>query len=147
VYTGGLNYFVFDAAHAVALHGQSRSTATFEIDEDILLRMFNELQQKNQLVQIVTEYAEQFQEALYGREDEGHEAIAYINENMAYFEVAYITNEQTSADRVIQVKLRREEGDSMVTIPVVSNMLEPLSYPLLNPYGELQWGAGKFVCC
>jgi hypothetical protein len=141
---------VFDAVQAVALHGESRTTSSFKIDKKQLIRLYKRMKEINVIAKTVVRFASTFKAIMAGEiGTDIDEVVATINESMTYFEVAYITNNEVTADREIQLCIkvpamigvpRRQHTQ---TIPVTSDLLEPIGYPILFPEGSKGWGEGK----
>ena len=68
----------------------------------------------------------------------GPEVVAQLVDRVPFLEVASITSDTETRDRVIRVKLR-DGGDR--TFDMSSHQMEPLCYPVLFPNAEAGWGA------
>jgi hypothetical protein len=58
---------------------------------------------------------------------------------MSYLEIAQITSDAATGDRVVRYKLKGSKRQT-VTIDSTSSLMEPLCYPILFNYGENGWG-------
>jgi hypothetical protein len=58
---------------------------------------------------------------------------------MQFLEVAQITSDAETGDRVVRYKLKGKKGETK-TIDATSPLMEPLCYPILFNRGEQGWG-------
>jgi hypothetical protein len=65
------------------------------------------------------------------------ELRATINVRTSVFDIAAITSDATTGERILTYKLKNCNKASYISH--CSKYLEPLSYPLLFPYGENGW--------
>ena len=63
--------------------------------------------------------------------------MAQLNTQTSSFDVAAITSDRTTGERTLTYKLKGAHKASC--IPISHRLMEPLSYPLLFPYGEVGW--------
>jgi hypothetical protein len=64
---------------------------------------------------------------------------------MSYLEVAQITSDASSGDRVVRYKLKGSKSQTK-TIDSLSPLMEPLCYPVLFNEGEDGWGKDMKEC-
>jgi len=70
------------------------------------------------------------------------EIVPMLNLNTTTFDIASIVLEDSNRpNRRIVFHLRNEMTPSLISL--MSNIMEPLCYPLLFPYGEKGWGSNN----
>jgi len=137
-----LRYFLYDAQsdmieHGNKLNGSNSSGAFYErIIPHFLQLIYKELQEKNTLVQEIESIG------LFSRSQEininRHNMFVELNARTSHFDVAAITSDDIRGNRTLTIT--RKGSNQTSTIATTDNKLEPLSYPLLFPYGEDGWG-------
>jgi len=140
--SNGLHYFLFDAQLELLGHGDKLNVGpTGDIEykriyPEYLRTLFLELQHINVLVQEV-ERIGQF--SLNPNTDiTSSNILVDLNTRTSYFDVAAITSNDVKGNRILTI--RRKGSTTTSTIGTTDSKLEPLSYPLLFPYGEDGWG-------
>ena len=71
------------------------------------------------------------------------QVVATLNEHAQYLEVAHITSDSETNNRVMYINIRGQAGmgkGQWTHHTMKSPFVEPLCYPLLFPYGENGWG-------
>jgi len=139
--SGGLEYFTFDAGEALLAKGVSlnkESKRGEHIKATNLHKLFEELKQTNchvhdceQIGRGVTQIVDP------ANEEEVRVVIAQLNTQTSSFDVAAITSDRTTGERTLTYKLKGAHKASR--IPISHRLMEPLSYPLLFPYGKVGW--------
>jgi hypothetical protein len=136
--SGALSYFTFDMPENLQSHCASinsgMSSLKHRMDENLLLQLFCRLKEINPIAQELCGIGAAADSVNL---DDDNELYQRLNVSAQYLEVAQITNINERCNRVITVRLRGGGGS---TIPLSSNVMEPISYPLLFNYGELGWG-------
>jgi hypothetical protein len=137
--SGGLSYFIFDAQAAMLSHANLRNNGnngigTDRIDESVLMQLYDDLRTKNYLCQELLQIG---QHVIFA--ERSRHLIADINASITYFEVAQITDDAVSGNRILRIQLK--DATSTSNIHLTSGFLEPISYPLLFPYGEKGWSS------
>ena len=136
--SGGLSYFMFDAQAAMMAHANSapgnNGIGNERIDNERLMQIYTELQQKNYLCQELQQIGEHAHAA-----ENTRTLLADINQSITYFEVALIKDDSATGNRCLRVKLRGATETS--NIQLTSGFLEPVSYPIFFPHGEMGWSA------
>ena len=155
--TGGIQHFILDKYTEALMHGQSlQSTSSEKTDsaiKDAVLRAFwDTLHRSNRWVQhckVIGEAVRIINDQNYPDDDyepakEAYtpEVISQINSvsNIPHLlDVASVTDDTIIGKRVVQFKLRGD-NNSWRRIPITSEHIEPLSYPILFLAGEDGWG-------
>ena len=135
----GLNFFTFDnlancTNYASSLNnidkGYQRIIPTF------LANIFEELKTYNRICRDCEQigmYANDYMQS-----ETTVNVIATINEATSYLDVAQITSDSVSGNRIITFQRKGERHTT--TIDCTDSMWEPFSYPLLFFHGERGWG-------
>ncbi|KAJ1398675.1 hypothetical protein B484DRAFT_484083, partial [Ochromonadaceae sp. CCMP2298] len=156
---GGLQYFTFDASQTqVSQHENSIANPTSRrqanLQAHFLRQLYSELLQCNYFVQdcelVGSTIGDLAAPASY---EADIELVASINIKTNVFDIAAITSDTTTGERILTYKLK--ECAAACCIPSTSAYLEPLSYPLLFPYGEDGWCTdiskevkfSTYLCC
>jgi hypothetical protein len=130
---GGLQYFMFQAEDAVVAHTDGC------LDEEKLIPIYNSLRKMNPLCQefnyIGSTIAERFPWT-----QNLDELVATLNVSTEAVDISSITSDNLTGERIIQVV--RKGSEHSTTIHHSDCLFEPLSYPILFPYGEEGWGFG-----
>ena len=135
--TGGLYFFTYDAIQEMRLFGDSSMNQRNEHGEikhyrfypNIGTELYNEQKRINYLVRECVAQGERVRQ----------EIVPTINLSTTQFDIASIVSEDANRpNRRIIYQLRNERTPS--SIDLMSNIMEPLCYPLLFPYGEKGWG-------
>lgn len=74
----------------------------------------------------------------------GPQVTSRLENHVPFFEVAAITSDTETRNRVIKVKMR---GGKEASFGMKSRYVEPLCYPVLFPNGESGWGEGTDDYC
>jgi len=140
--SNGLHFFLFDAQLDLLGHGDKLNigpTGQVEykrIYPEYLHTLFLELQQINVLVQEIERIG------LFSLNPNtditSPNILVDLNTRTSYFDVAAITSNTVIGNRILTI--RRKGSTSTSTIGTTDSKLEPLSYPLLFPFGEDGWG-------
>lgn len=138
----GLRYFLFDAQSDMIEHGNRLNQSNTEgltyerIIPNFLKSIFNELQQINILVNEIENIGLRSRQSEFNNNN--HNMIVEINARTSHFDVAAITSDDVTGNRTLTI--RRKGSNQTSTISTTDSKLEPLSYPLLFPFGEDGWG-------
>ena len=137
----GLHYFLYDAQaslmnHSDILNQNYESDGNRRIYPEFLQMLFSELQQNNILVEDIE---------MIGRISNSFtpltnstNIVSHLITLTSHFDVAAISSIDVPGNRIL--KIHRKGSTDTNTIHTTDNKLEPLSYPLLFPYGEDGWG-------
>ena len=118
----GLSYFIFDAKAALLAHKHSIPGAVAgEINDEILLSIYEELSKINYLCQELHEIG-----------DFTQSTSPNVN-----FEVAHITSDAVTGNRCLRIALKHRPGTT--TVSLTDGLMEPLSYPIFFNRGEMGW--------
>lgn len=156
-----MQYFTFDAAQTqLEAHVESINPATqrhMKMKAAYLKTLYDEQKLTNQLVIDCELVGNVVNEADLTAEDVADaNAVtvvkAIINTKTCAFDVAAITSDATTGDRIVTYKLK--SCDKASYIPSTHELFEPLSYLLLFPCGERGWGSdiaksfpfSKYLC-
>ena len=135
-----MQYFTFDAMDSLYEHGASLNKITQNRGEHIkatyLQRISNELKEVNLLVQECEHIGHTLSNI--GQAQSVTTVVAELNTRTSAFDVAAVTSDRTTGDRTLTYKLKG--NFKATTIPTSHHLLEPLSYPILFPFGEDGWG-------
>jgi hypothetical protein len=152
---GGLEFFTFDAASLLCLYGNSLNSTTSRygqnIDEQILLRLFNELKWSNHLVQECEFIGQTTNETELIDDEACRRFISTINQQTNYFDIAAITSLSRTGNRIMKYQIKGSEYST--NIQMFDPLLEPLSYPLFFPWADGGWGINcgihftDYLCC
>jgi hypothetical protein len=140
--TSGIQFFCYDAATSLESYGDSLNDPTSRHGSNIvntnLMKIYRELQQCNQLVGECEQIGAMCSDTIM-QEGHIHELRTNINVRTNSFDVAAITSDTVSGDRIITFRLKNT--NKAKSIPCTHELLEPLCYVLLFPYGESGWGS------
>jgi len=139
---GGFQYFLYDAQAAMINHGNELNQYSGRQDSlriyiNFLQLLYAELKVINVLVNEVQKIGNEISTNQYLMGDTTN-LILNLNATTSHFDVAAISSTESSGNRVL--KIRRKGNQRTSDIQVTDSKLEPLSYPLLFPYGENGWG-------
>jgi hypothetical protein len=137
---GGLQYFTFEGSNNVNDHfanGGLSNKRKEALESAILLNIFTELKLVNPLVQDCLQIGRLAGQGTLERETIPT-MIATMNASTCAFDVAAISSDTTTGDRILTYKLK--STDKARSIPLHHKLWEALSYPLLFPFGEDGWG-------
>jgi len=118
------------ASHASRLNSKENSDDQYDtIKVDILTNIYEDMKDYNQLAQEIELAGELLtsNEQLY--ENNVPLLIATINASVTFFEVAQITSDTETRNRIITYTLKH--NNQQQAIPITDKLLEPLCYPLL----------------
>jgi len=138
----GLRYFLYDAQAEMMNHGNKLNQSNVDglayerIIPEYLQLIYNELQQLNLLVHEI-EGIGRFSRS-HENDNNRHNMLVELNSRTSHFDVAAITSDNMNGNRILTIT--RKGNNEKNTISTTDNKLEPLSYPLLFPYGEDGWG-------
>jgi hypothetical protein len=139
---GGIQYFTYDAASQMEAYTESLNTPNGQHGErtvrEYVKGIYEELKEVNELVNECEQIGIMAGNEVLSEGDARALKLA-INVKTSAFDVAAITSDATTGERVLKYKLKGERCAK--TIPSTHRLLEPLSYPLLFPYGESGWSA------
>jgi len=155
-YALGIQYFTFDALDAMLEHASTLNTIRNGVQvytrmiPEIAEGLYRELQSINTLVQ------ECHQIGLYAsltNEENSRTVRPIINGTTSFLDVAAITADRTTGNRVIRYHRKNQFYSS--DIQMTDCLMEPLCYVLLFPYGKGGWGAdmrktlrfNDYLCC
>jgi len=104
--SGGLSYFIFDAQAAMLSHANLRNNGnngigTDRIDESVLMQLYDDLRTKNYLCQELLQIGQHVNNA-----ERSRHLTADINASITYFEVAQITDDAVSGNRILRIQLK-----------------------------------------
>jgi hypothetical protein len=156
---GGLQYFTFDASQTqIAEHENSIISPTSRrqanLQTHFLQKLYTELLECNYFVQdcelVGSAIAHHSAPPSYSADIQ---LRANINIKTNVFDIAAITSDANTGERILTYKLKT--CNKAKYIPSTSEFLEPLSYPLLFPYGENGWSTDiakeipftTYLCC
>jgi len=138
---GGLNFFTFDSLANCTDYATRTLNDTAKgyqrIIPSFLANIFRELQQHNAICQEceqIGHYAED-----YMNSESTPDAFATINENTSYLDVAQVTSDAATGNRIITFQ-RKGEWRAR-SLECTDMMWEPFLYPLLFSHAERGWGA------
>ncbi|KAJ1400064.1 hypothetical protein B484DRAFT_471263, partial [Ochromonadaceae sp. CCMP2298] len=141
---GGLQYFTFDASQTQITNHENTITSPgsrqrANLQSHFLKRLYTELLQCNYFVQDCELVGSTMGAAISATPSfqADAELRASINIQTNVFDIAAITSDVTTGERILTYKLKH--CAKARCIPSTSTYLEPLSYPLLFPYGEDGW--------
>jgi len=137
----GLHYFLYDAqldmmAHADRLNINITRNNKKRVIPEFLESLFIEMQEKNILAQEVEMIGNITKHC--HTQNENQNILVELNTATSHFDVAAISSDVFGGNRVLTI--RRKGSLQTNTIHTTDSKLEPLSYPLLFPYGEDGWG-------
>jgi len=138
----GLRYFLFDAqsdmiAHGNRLNQSNTEGVTYErIIPDYLTTLYTKLQRIKILVREIENIG--ICSNTQQMTNNTHNMIVELNSRTSHFDVAAITSDDVTGNRAL--KIRRKGSNHTSNIATTDSKLEPLSYPLLLPFGEDGWG-------
>ena len=136
----GLNFFTFDSStncmqYATnTLNNESRGYQ--RIIPSFLHNIFNELKEYNIICQECEQigcFAKDYMDS-----NSTIDTIATINETTSYLDVAQITNESATGNRIIT--FQRKGKRKATSLSCTDKMWEPFVYPLLFFHAERGWG-------
>ena len=137
----GLNFFTFDSlanCTHYATNSLNNAEKGFErIIPTFLANIFDELKTHNSICRECEQigyYAKDYMSS-----SSTINVIATINETTSYLDVAQITSDAVTGNRIIT--FQRKGMHCTSTIDCTDSMWEPFSYPLLFTHGERGWGA------
>jgi hypothetical protein len=139
---GGFQYFLYDAQAAMIKHGNELNNNQVRQDNlriysSFLQQIYIELKNINILVSEVEKIGNEISTNVHLLGDTNN-FILDLNATTSHFDVAAISSTESSGNRVL--KIRRKGNQITSNIQLTDSKLEPLSYPLLFPYGENGWG-------
>jgi len=136
--TCGLYFFTYDAIQEMQVYGDRTMNQRdnqgeikhYRFYAKIGAALYHEQTQLNYLVQECVSQGERVRQ----------EVIPVLNLPTTTFDIASIVSDDASRpNRKIFFQLRNDRTTSSINL--MSNIMEPLCYPLLFPYGEKGWGA------
>lgn len=137
---GGIQYFTYDAASQMEAYTESLNTPNGRHGErtvrEYVRGIYEELKEVNELVNECEQIGIMAGNEILSEGDACTLKLS-INVKTSSFDVAAITSDSITGERVLKYKLKGERCAK--TIPSTHHLLEPLSYPLLFPYGESGW--------
>jgi len=136
----GLHYFLYDAqldliAHGDRLNKNITNNIRKRVFPEFLQSLFTELQSINILAQEIEMIGTITK---HGGTDREPNILVELNTATSHFDVAAISSNEFKGNRILTIK--RKGSQSTNTIQITDSKMEPLSYPLLFPYGEDGWG-------
>jgi hypothetical protein len=139
----GIQYSTYDAATQMETYAASLNSSTGgkhgeKTVREYLRGIYNELKEVNGLVN-ECEQIGIMAEAGVLADGGARDLKLAINVQTSAFDIAAITSDATTGERVLTYKLKG--ADKAASVPITHHLLEPLSYPLLFPYGESGWSA------
>jgi len=140
--SNGLHYFLFDAQENLLSHGEklnvgiSGEESARRIYPNFLRTLFLELQDINILVQEIERIG--YFSLDPNTDITSQNILVELNTRTSHFDVAAITSNDVTGNRILTI--RRKGSNSTSFIGTTDSKLEPISYPLLFPYGEDGWG-------
>ena len=143
----GFQYFTYEESPFVQIqtHGESLNATTARkahFQQETLKTLYHEQQAYNHFVQDCELVGDEMKRVSADFDIQNAEEItrlkAVINVKTCSFDIAAITSDTTTGDRIITYKLKN--CSKAQCIPSTHNCFEPLSYPLLFPRGEPGWG-------
>ena len=135
--TGGLYFFTYDAMQEMQSYGDRTMNTRNENGEIKHYRFYGNIGEAlyNEQVQINYLVRECVAQGNFARQ----EIMPRLNLSTTAFEIASIVSEDANRpNRRIVFQLRNEPYPSSISL--MSNLMEPLCYPIFFPYGEKGWG-------
>ena len=135
--TGGLHFFTYDAMQEMQSYGDRTMNTRNENGEIKHYRFYGNIGEAlyNEQVQINYLVRECVAQGNFARQ----EIMPRLNLSTTAFEIASIVSEDANRpNRRIVFQLRNEPYPSSISL--MSNLMEPLCYPIFFPYGEKGWG-------
>lgn len=136
---GGLQYFIFCAEEMARNHALQ-----FNLDDNILAEIFKLLNGINSFCQEcrqigtladITAYAHEYDRDIYASIEE---MTTDINVVTHHLDVSAIVSDKLDGQHVLQI--HKKNSTKTTSIHAGDSQYEPLSYPILFPYGENGWG-------
>jgi hypothetical protein len=147
--SGGLNYFTFDGLaraedHATLLNSSLTPAQREKVGMElgILKGIFNELKDVNEFVKELGWIGEGLQRTLVQTDgfvlnaQNVRELTSKLNVQTSLMEVGCILSDESQGNIVYRFNLK---GQGVQTIKSTSDVVEPLCYTLLFPFGEKGW--------
>jgi hypothetical protein len=142
-----LEYFTFNAQESLASHVNSLNGNVCQFN---LQNIYKELKLTNTLIQECEQIGIFASNSML---TDGHcrELMVTINQKTSHFDIAAVTSLQCTGNRILKYQLK--ECPESSTIPITHELLEPLCYPLLFPWGSGGWGSNcnipftDYLCC
>jgi len=123
--------------HGNELNQYGGGEQNLRIYTNFLELLYIELKSVNILVNEIETIGKEISDNEYSLGDTPN-FILSLNARTSHFDIASISSTEASANRIL--KIRRKGSSTTTTIQVTDCKLEPLSYPLLFPFGENGWG-------
>lgn len=144
---GGLEHFTYNAHETRINHLESLNGNICRYN---LEKIFHELKLTNSLVQECEQIGE-FASKSMVNEGNIRELMVSINQKTSHFDIAAVTSLNCTGNRILKYQLKGQLESS--SIPVTHELLEPLCYPILFPWGSGGWGSEStlpftdYLCC
>jgi hypothetical protein len=137
---GGIQYFLHDGRQReLSEHGRER-----QVNDATLVELFEALQQGNRLCKLYSVIGTTADSFIEERRSSGAafldvvgDLIPLLNLATEEFDISAITLDRRTGNHFLQVKQKGNGGSASVNS--LSDMYEPLAYPLLFPAGERGW--------
>ena len=140
----GINYFTFDGLEEAQQHAGMRVSGekqaeTKRLENGILTMIFNELKEGNEFVQELQWIGRGLERTI--AQNCGHdktavrELTASLNVQTSLMEVGCILSDESEGNIIFNFNVKGMKR----TINSASDVVEPLCYVLLFPYGERGW--------
>lgn len=147
----GLNFFTYDASVDLVRYAGSLNKSAKRIIEHLLLSIFEELKEVNDLVRQLQQIG-RLSNLQVNQENERN-VIAIMNSSVQDFDLAAFITDDLRGNRIMIIT--RKNLNFSTNIQCTDCKLEPISYPLLFPRGEDGWGASiraiipfpKYLAC
>ena len=126
--TGGLSFFVYDQLSALATSPQATN-----VNSELLSSIITGLLEVNKYCKELRMLGVEARQ----NENENNTFISTMPRQGEHFTVCSVMNNRQSGSMVMQIETQDTHEISNVSMD--SPLVEPLSYPLLYPYGEQGW--------
>jgi hypothetical protein len=137
--SGGLSYFTFDIRSSMVRHAEMVNKADTgkiydTLKPEYLQLIYDDLGHRNRLVRDVVYAGAVIGDTDIGSSNVVSDMVAKINTKMQFLEVAQVTSDLETHNRVVTYQMKGSGRQKWV--PMSSNLLEPLCYPLLFCCGD-----------